>query len=76
MVAIVGTRARTREPISLEIVLYSPVGEGGREAKRTILLEDIIYAGKGRVATALVAKWGPTLSYILGWWIVRLCVRM
>ena len=74
LVAIVGTRARTREPISLEIVLYSPVGEGGREeAKRTILLEDIIYAGKGRVATALVAKWGPTLSYILGWWIAAVC---
>lgn len=44
-----------------------PVGEGSREAKRTILLEDIIYAEKGRVATALVAKWGPTLSYIPAW---------
>lgn len=43
------------------------MGEGSREAKRTILLEDIIYAGKGRVATALVAKWGPTLSYIPAW---------
>lgn len=57
--------ARTREPISPEIVLYSR-GRGRSQAKRTILLEDIIYAGKGRVATALVAKWGPTLSYILG----------
>lgn len=68
LVAVVGGGTGTREPISPEIVLYSPVGEGGRSCgqKRTILPEDIIYAGKGRVATALVAKWGPTLSYIPG----------
>lgn len=42
-----------REPISTKAMLYS---RGQGSTKRTIVPEDIIYAEKGRVATALVAK--------------------
>lgn len=63
LVAVVGAE-HVRESRLARRSCYIPRGRGRSRAKRTILLEDIIYAGKGRVATALVAKWGPTLSYI------------